>query len=500
MRQLDKAEYTTELIKNVKSNYVRMIILAVLGFLSSILFARILGPEKYGIYTYMIWFIGIFTTLFGLGLSNTITKFLPEYYSNKQYSKIEQFLKTTLIIEVFCIIIGSILLVTTFPIWKIMIRSIEVENVSLVIILTSVNILPFGILLLFESTVQSIRRFDIYSKISLIGQVVVFLLNLIIVLLFRKIEYMLIALFISSVCQIICYGYFIKRKSVFKNDNSPNLKIDEYDRKRISKYAGYMYINCVSQQIIFARSEFIFMGIYSGPNEIASYGIAFSLVNLFGLIFSPVMNVLNNYFSSMVAKKEFFVLESIIQKVTRYFIIVLLLILTLIFAFSERLITILYSDQYGNVGIDFLIMATGFVIIQGLGVATSIPYLYEKQRAMVKLVIVVGLINIGLDAILIPEMGSIGAAISNTVSQTIVIIISFIYIKKITKFDFKLKKLIPCLLLSIIAILLLCYSGNIIYRIMITVFYIVLYIKMLYSKKIINVDEIKEITNQLKMK
>jgi O-antigen/teichoic acid export membrane protein len=50
----------------------------VLGLLVSVLIARVLGPEDYGRYAYVVWLSGILIMLTNNGLNMTGTKFVSE--------------------------------------------------------------------------------------------------------------------------------------------------------------------------------------------------------------------------------------------------------------------------------------------------------------------------------------------------------------------------------------------------------------------------------------
>ncbi|SEC11229.1 oligosaccharide flippase family protein [Paenibacillus sp. GP183] len=495
---MEKKSFLTELLKNIKSNYLRMIILAFLSFLSSVLFSRMLGPNSYGAYTYMIWLTSTMATLLGLGLGGTITKFLPMYYLNEQFDESKKILKSLLIIQTLCITVISIILIITFPLWENLLQSINSEETSILVFLSIVNILPVALLTLLISSVQALQRYDIFSKVAIKAQIFGFILNIILILIFHKIVYILIVSFIISTYQVILYAAFVKKELKFRVHDLFTEKSAIIDRKRIFNYSKYMYINVVWQQVVFTRSEYIFLGIYSGPKEIAVYGLAYGLVNMVGMVFSPVMNVLNNFFSALVAKQEINLLETIVVSLTKYFIILLLFLLTYAFAFSKEVINLVYSSQYNDVVLSFLIMLAGFVLLQGVGVAGSIPFLYEKQKFVVNMGIVAGVINILLDIILIPKWGSLGAAIANTTTQVISAIIGFIYIIKITNFRFSISKLIPSILLSIVFCLSLIYIQQFKLKLLIIIVYTLVYFSLLYVTKIISKQEINKIICKFK--
>lgn len=485
-----KKNYTKSIAKNIKSNYIRMMIVAVISFISSIVFARGLGSEQYGMYTYITWFTGTIACLCGFGIEGTVTKFLPQYYFNNDIEESRLLMKKILKQQVILITIISFILLVTMPLWKCMLK-INTSNIYIFLTLAILNILPTILSSIFTSSVQALQKFDIFAKIMIQTQIITFIFNLIIVFFVKRIEYILIVLILSTIYQVIMYYKDIQKlikfsiKDLFKNEKEIK------EKNRIIKYAKYMYINIIWQQVVWTRSEYFFLGIYCSAKEIAMYGLSYSLVNMVSMIFSPIMNVINNYFSELVAKKEENLLKNIINKITKYFAILLLLILTYAYAFSGWLIKLLYSDKYDGVGVIFLIMLTGFVIMQILGVGASIPSYYEKQKIINNIGILSAIINIVLAMILIPKFGAKGAAIANTSSQVFCSFIVFIYIIKILKIKFYLLKILPSILVSCIAISFFVFNNNNMYRFIIIFIYSILYIYILIILKIINLNETK---------
>ncbi|WP_276353555.1 oligosaccharide flippase family protein [Cohnella caldifontis] len=496
---MEKKNVISEILRNIKSNYLRMIILGILTFLSSVIFARVLGPDTYGIYTYLTWLISTIAILFGLGLPGTITKFLPMYYFNEQYDQSKKFLKNLLFIQSTSILVVSCTMILTIPLWQGLINNTSSENLHLLLLLAAINIVPTTILSLFISSVQALQRFDLYSKVAIQANVVGFLINLLIVFLIPKVEYLLIASLLVTIYQVLTYSTVLKKsiplhKNTVLESNADHEHIDgPINGKRIFNYSKYMYMNVVWQQIVFARSEYFFLGIYSTPKEIAMYGIAYSLVSMSGMVFTPIMNVLNNFFSGLVARKDFELLETIVVNLTKYFIILLMFILTCAAAISEKLIIFVYSNEYSSVYISFFIMFSGFVILQGISVAGSIPFLYEKQKFIVNIGLVAGVINIIQDLVLIPMLGSIGAAIANATTQVICSVIGFIYTIKITRFRFNLARLIPCILLSTIFCSLILLVRSPIIKLTLLVLYIASYFAIILFTKILKMDEMKKL-------
>lgn len=486
------------IFKNISNNYIRMAIISAISFLSSIIFARLLGPDKYGLYTYMIWLTGTITAFLGLGLGGTITKFLPEYYHNYKVEQGKKFLKALFKIQIIVIAIMSVLLVVSIPLWKDKLLNINGNDLNILLIISIISILPSALLALYISSIQALQRFDVFSRVSIIFQSLGFVLNVLIIILFKDVKYILIVVLLMTIGQVVIYARQINKLLGHCGNYSNQVEESSLDRRRILNYAKYMYINIIWQQVVFTKSEIFFLGIYSSASEIAIYGVAFGLVNIVSSLFRPLMEVLNNIFSNLVAKNDKVTLENIVNTVTRYFIIVLIFVLISAITLSKEVIILMYSNQFFNVATVFLILLIGFVITQGLGIAGSIPFLVEKQKFIINMGIVVGIVNLLLDFLLIPTAGAIGAAIANTITQSLSAFIGYLYIKKIININLQLRDLFPFFLLSSFIAITIAFVNSFFIKVLILSLFFIVGSFVLIFFKIVSKDELKSIMNLAK--
>lgn len=245
------------LVRNIRDNYIRMIINGVITFGTSIIFTRTLDVETYGVYSYFIWFILTASYLLNFGYEGTITKFVPEYYFNRNLEGTSSFLLYVLRRQTLVITVLIILLILTLDIWK-DILNIKEKYGKLIIILALINILPNILLNILVSTVQSVQRFDVFARVSIQSNIITFILNALLLITTKRIEYVFVVILLCNVYQIVLYLLWLQKDlSIHIHHFFQKNRILK-DSKRIKKYAGYMYINIVWQQIVWNRSEFFF--------------------------------------------------------------------------------------------------------------------------------------------------------------------------------------------------------------------------------------------------
>lgn len=482
----DKISYTSKMLNNTKNNYIRMIVGALLSFITSVIFARFLGTDVYGTYTYLIWFIGIVANVAGLGLPGTITKFLPQYYfvEDKEEAKnvLLYIIKKQLKLSFFI----SIGLIVTIPFWKNYVN-INESSTNMLLFITCINVLPSVLNSLLMNAIQALQRFDIYAQVSIKTQIISFIINLINLVTIKNIELLILVLLLATLYQNIKYFNTIKK---MLNIDKLSLVKDIKNSIGIRKYSISMYINVMWQQIVWTRSEYFFLGIYGSAKDIAIYGVAYSLVGMVNMIFTPIMNVINNYFSEIIAKKDKILLNTIINTVTKYFAIVILFIYVYSYIYIDDFVSLLYTDKYLDVPKIFLIILIGVAANLILCVASSIPFYYEKQKPIIILGIVCGVVNIILDMFLIPNYGVVGAAIANASVQVLFSVVQFIYIY--INFEVKLlvKEIVIILTLNAVLFLILINIKIMVFKILAGVILFILYILILNVLKVIDLHMI----------
>lgn len=122
---------------------------------------------------------------------------------------------------------------------------------------------------------------------------------------------------------------------------------------------------------------------------------------------------------------------------------------------SDNLVPWFYGEGYDKVSV--LLKVSGFLVIAiGLSNITGLQYLVptKQQNKLTKSVCMGALVNIVLNAILIPKWYSVGAAIASVIAEFSVTFVQFIYVKD--QFDLKqVAKLVPRYFVASMLMLLL---------------------------------------------
>lgn len=129
---------------------------------------------------------------------------------------------------------------------------------------------------------------------------------------------------------------------------------------------------------------------------------------------------------------------------------------------SDNLVPWFYGEGYDKVSV--LLKVSGFLVIAiGLSNITGLQYLMptKQQNRLTKSVCTGALVNIVLNAILIPKWYSVGAAIASVIAEFSVTFVQFVYVKD--QFNLKqVAKLVPRYFVASMMMLLLLKAEDIV--------------------------------------
>ena len=106
-----------------------------------------------------------------------------------------------------------------------------------------------------------------------------------------------------------------------------------------------------------------------------------------------------------------------------------------IIGINHKLVPVFFGPGYEKVETLLPILSVLFILM-GINNATGVQYLIStgRQKTYMYIVVLGGIVNIGVNAAMIPFFGSVGAAIGSVMGELVILIIEFIYIYKIKAF------------------------------------------------------------------
>ena len=392
---------------------------ATLNLLLTILLARILGPEKYGILSYLLAFIFLFTAISSLGINPLVT--------NKVIKKPKNF-SGIILNSYYLRIISSII---SYIIFLILIYFLSNKNLyyEYAIIIGFIIVFRCGEVLFSYFEAKSLSKFIVLSQsIGLIISLITIIFILVNNLDFKYIFYAFLA---ESIIIFLLINFFY-----FSITNTKIIFFSINESKKIILKSLPILLSVVSI-ILYMRIDQIMIQNMLGEYSLGIYSVSVRFIEIFHFI--PKIIIISYLPILLLSKKYKFKL----LKLNAFIFKISLLVVLLILLSSDFLIVRIFGQEYIESSITTKILSFSIIFVF-YGVVNEHWYISNNSQKYYGVYVFLGaLSNVFLNFIFITKFGINGAALS-TLLTYILIIFCFDNFNKKTKeiFNVKLKSII----------------------------------------------------------
>jgi len=468
--------------KSFKRNFIKgsaitsmgTIVAMVFQFLSILIITRQITKEEFGIYVLIIVISAFLVTVSGLGLEQSLVKFIS---SAKDLERKSTFIPT-LIIRIIFIVVAIILVVLSGNSLMSLFSFTATEFLYVIITLFILSSFRG----LFYNLLQGMNLFKRYASVQIITSLLRVALLLVIILINELTLKNVLFVEIGVVTfTVLLQLSLIPYKEVFHWD--VNLK----NIKRILRFSIPLYFSSISYFIQTQVNIFI-ISAYLNPASIANYDVAGKIPQASAKGFQSFIIVFYPNLSKLLSKGEHDAALTLMNKSLFTFSIAINLLVLVSFFFNKEIILLLFSDKYLDSSLAFSFLMVAFYLnsmshIMGYSlVSAGLPSITLKVN------IAAGAINLIGAFLMVPPWGFMGAVYSLLLTSLSSLLFHYIYL---IKYELKIK-LIHLVKPSLITItvLLLYYQftpDNLIYKsTLLIVYLIVVYLLLPEAREIFN--------------
>lgn len=383
----------------------------LISFIVSILTARYLGPDNYGLISYGTAYISFFTSFCTLGINAIIVKELINNRENEGkimgtaigLKAISSFLSAiTIVLLVFFIDKGD----------PVAIKVVAICSLGLILKVTDV----------FTYWFQSYLKSKITAIVGLIGYLVISIYKVILIVTMQSVYWFAF----STSLDYFLVGFILWL--IYKKQKGQKLVFSRFYAKKLLK-SSWNFILPSLMVSIYAQTDKFMLKQMLGDSEVGFYATAVALTNMWGFVMQAIIDSLN---PSIMEDHKANNREKYIQKNKLLYAIVFYvsMIVSLLYCLlSKPMIYILYGEAYLPAYMPLCVI-TWYSAFSYLGVARNTWVVCEnKQKYLIWLYISAATTNIILNLILIPYAGVVGAAFASLLAQVMSSIIAPCFIK-----------------------------------------------------------------------
>jgi len=427
---LRKENFSKIAVKNSLYTLSSVIIAKIGGFILTIILARMLLPELFGIYSLALSVAIIGITLTDLGVNTTSLRYMSDALGKNNKLLARSYFRFLLKIKGLLILVAIIIiLILSKPL------STGVFNKPLVflpIVFSCFYILIDSAREYFSQPFAARKDLRIFPPLELILQFskIIFSLIAILILSYRlRIPGIFMAFAVSGFLFLTLEIFFL-----IKKDKEMVIgKISKIDNRKILKYIGFMGLTGITLTF-FGSVDTLMLGRFVDAEYLGFYRAALTLVISISSLL-PFSGVLLPIFTQIHGKR----LDRGFEKSLRYFIILAIPMVVGLMFIAKYAILLIYGKEYLLATPSLFVLSFLIIISPVISLYSTLFQAKEKPRLLAKFMLISLVMNITLNYILIKILLNISQGYA-ILGAGVAILLGILINKTKSQFNIKINK------------------------------------------------------------
>ncbi|MEC9491677.1 flippase [Flexistipes sp.] len=413
-------------IRGASGIFLMKIIGIFIGLLSSIVIARAMGPENYGLYSFALETMMFVSIPISMGLANLLTREVAKYHYQNNFSYLKgiiawsgKFVFFTALLLILIAAIGIFVFIDDPVKMNIFLLALPI------IFLNSINQVRMGSLRGLKRVIQSqLPETLIRPSFTVI----------VISLLYWGMKYpisakigIIVNLFSLSIVFIVGLWWLLKAVP-----EKSKITVSAYDSKKwIRESMPFFLLGGIA--IINTKLSVVIVGVFRPVEEVGFYRIAVTASTIISFLLMAVNMTIAPLISELYYGGKKDQLQRILTKTVRFIFTIGLMISIGYWVLGNFLISLFYGHEYLPAYLPLVILSLGQLINIGAGSVGIVLNMTGYQNDTVKGQVIAAISSVALNILLVPKYGLNGAAVATAGSFLIWNIVLLYFVKKRTK-------------------------------------------------------------------
>lgn len=408
-----------KLIRNTLFNFLGQFYILVLGIAVVPYVVHRLGAGLYGVLV-LVATIGGFGTMLNLGMGNALTKYISEYYWQKDFERIRSLFQTALAVCLFGGVTCFLLLLgfkARISAWLFH-GDVRVQPfISIALWITAFGFLLSTLTEALAAIPMGLQRFDISNRINVITATIRSLGMIAALLLGFFVRAILGIYIVAGLTAVVAYIYYGCRLV-------PGLRLrPKFDFSIFRRLIGYSVPVLIASlaALIVHRFDRVLVAYFLSISAVSFYVIPYALAEKSQIGVGNITSVIFPSASELAAMRAGEGLKELYVRATKMVILAILPATAILVAFPAQILQWWVGPEYAVRGALVLqLVAVGFL----LNILGHVPY-YVTQAigrpwTSAKFSFLNAIVNLSLFLVLIPRFGIVGAAVGFLISEAFV--------------------------------------------------------------------------------
>lgn len=378
----------------------------------SIVLARALGPDRFGLYA-LVTTLVTFTFLFArLGVGDTVRRYMAELDGRNERRLRGAIAGWGLKVGILAALIAAIALVLASGSLSTFFHSSELR---VYLLIGAASLLPTAAASVLRNLQRGLQHWRRLLWLNVATSPLWVGLCLLAVRSGAGIAGVLVAGIAIEIIGVGVLATWAARDTGWPGLRAP---LPPNLRSRVLRYNAGLALLVVMNVIVWQRSELLFLGRFSGSEQVAYYAVPFSLTQrLTEVLPGAVLGVLLPTLTFAYAAADPSRFGEILSTAARYLAILALPMCAFGIPLASAVVRLLYGPAYlPAVPVLQILLAASIFGVAGQAASAALLGM-EAQSWVLKTGLAAVALSLALDFLLIPRWGALGAAIANAVTQ-----------------------------------------------------------------------------------
>lgn len=394
---------------------VGRLVMLGLNFGVQVLTVRYLTKSDFGAFSFAMSFVAVSAVVALFGLDKAVSRFVSIYHEQKDYARM---FGTILMTFATILFIGTVLVFVGLGIRNqigsiFQTDALTVSLVMIVMVMGPISALEsyFQDMLAVFASVRSIflRRFLLGPAFKLAAVVAVVLLK-------GDVHMLAFGYLVGSLFGIVVYAYIMvkvwHKQGLLRHFNPKNLIFP------VREVYGFSVPLLTTDflQVVKGSAVIMILEYFRTSTEVAEYraivpvaGMNLVVMQSFRLLYTPMA-------ARLYANKDTESINALYWKTATWIALISFPVFVVTFSLSEPLVLLLFGDRYALSGPLLALLSFGNYFNAALGFNAFTLRVYGKVKYIVLIDVLSSILNLGLNFLLIPRYGAMGAAVGTCIT------------------------------------------------------------------------------------
>lgn len=380
-----------------------------LTFLLTVLLARLMGPDGYGVYSYAIAIVTLLAVLTQLGLPTLIVREVARYEATASWNLLRGLLSRAALFVVLMSILLIVIVISLIAFFSSSKQAIQWATLMwALVLLPTIAFNACGGAAL--RGLGYIIRGQLAEQVVRPGMLLV-LLGCAVVLAGPEWVSPPRGMALHAAASIVAFLFgvaLLLRNSPSSLRSASSAFQDE--RKWKSSLIPLSLL--VGLQVITSQTDILMLGVFVDAEDIGVYRVAWQGASLVNLMLFAIGLSVEPAIARLHGLGERTRLQALVKKSGRTAFIISLFMSLVLVLFGRQLLTWIFGDAFAGSYVPLAILCVGQVALAYAGWAVLVLNMTGNERTTLRITAYAAVVNVAANAVLIPVIGLIGAAIA----------------------------------------------------------------------------------------